>query len=89
MDPSTYEQVEVSRDLFGELARFLFDSMDVTLNFVGEQPVTAELPMKIAIEVTHAELHARGDTVGASLKQVIRAPDGHHITWVAHCPHST
>jgi elongation factor P len=68
MDNESYEQIEMSGELFGDGAGFLKEGMNVVISMDGDNPVYAELPAVIELEVTYTEPGVRGDTATKTLK---------------------
>jgi elongation factor P len=68
MDNETYEQVHIPEELFGESAGLLKEGMTVKIAFEGDNPITAEAPTFVELEVTYTEPGIKGDTATNTLK---------------------
>ena len=68
MDPSTFEQFELSAELIDEASGYLKEGEELTLQFFGERVINVELPKNIYLEVTYAEDVVKGDTTSSVLK---------------------
>jgi elongation factor P len=69
MDIETFEQLPIPEILFGNSNRFLQESMNVTIQFdENEEPVFAEPPTFVELEITYTEPGIRGDTATRTLK---------------------
>lgn len=68
MDNTTYDQVHLSKETLGDSVAFLKEGMNVVISFEGEEPVFAQLPVNIELEVTYTETGLRGDTATRTLK---------------------
>ena len=68
MNPKTFEQTELKKTLIGEKGKLLTESLEVTINFHNEKPISVDLPnqIKCKIELTDAAL--KGQTVSSSYK---------------------
>ena len=68
MDPKSFEQIEIKKDLVGDKGKLLSENLEVSVNFYNENPITVELPnqVKCTIETTDAAL--KGQTVSSSYK---------------------
>ena len=68
MDPKSFEQIEIKKDLVGDKGKLLSENLEVSVNFYNENPITVELPnqVKCRIETTDAAL--KGQTVSSSYK---------------------
>ena len=69
MDNETFEQIHVQKDFFGDATSFLKEGMTVKVAFENEQPITAEPPSFVELEVTYTEPGLRGDTATNTLKK--------------------
>jgi elongation factor P len=68
MDNETYEQVHVPAVLFGKGAQFLKEGMTVKVAFESENPITAEPPTFVELEITYTEPGVKGDTATNTTK---------------------
>lgn len=71
MDPDSYEQLVVERDIFGGAADFLKEGLEVTLNFHGEDAVTGEVPTHVTLLVEEAAPTMKGETAAPSYKRAV------------------
>jgi elongation factor P len=70
MDLDTYEQPAVSRDILGDAADYLKESLEVKLTFYQGEPLDVELPTSVDLLVTQADIAVRGDTATGVTKKV-------------------
>lgn len=68
MDNTSYEQFYVPTVLFGESFKFLQEGMEVKVAFEGDNPIVAEGPIFVELEITYTEPGIRGDTATNTLK---------------------
>ncbi len=68
MDPDNYEQVHIPSAMFGDSAGFLKEGMEVKIAFEGDQPLIAESPTFIELEITYCEPGVKGDTATNAMK---------------------
>ncbi|MEJ0016168.1 MAG: elongation factor P [Acetobacteraceae bacterium] len=68
MDPETYEETHIPQALLGELAPFLQDNMQVTVDLVEGEPVGIHLPPTVILEVVEADPVVKGQTAASSYK---------------------
>ncbi len=68
MNQETYDQMHIPKVLFGENAKFLKESMIVKVGFESDEPILAESPTFVELEVTHSEPGVKGDTATNSMK---------------------
>ena len=68
MDPESYEQTHIPLDLLGDLAPFLQDNMQVTVDMVETDAVGVRLPATVVLEVVEADPVVKGQTAASSYK---------------------
>ncbi|MFN5224460.1 MAG: elongation factor P [Bacteroidota bacterium] len=68
MDNDSYEQVYIPEALFGESSQFLKEEMKVKVAFEQENPILAEAPTFVELEITYTEPGIKGDTATNTLK---------------------
>jgi len=68
MDNNSYEQFNIPKALFGDSARFLKEGMNVIVAFESEEPVMAQTPAIVELEITYTEPAVKGDTSTSALK---------------------
>lgn len=69
MDNETYEQVHIPAELFGDSSKFLKEGMTVKVAFEQDNPILAEGPIFVELEITYTEPGVKGDTATNTLKQ--------------------
>jgi elongation factor P len=64
MNPVTFEQVEISREMIGAAEKFLRPGMELPIDFFEAKPVSIVLPqiVEIKIETTAPPIHAQQDS---------------------------
>ena len=68
MEPETYEQITVSKDLMGEQAIWLHESMPCLINLHEGNPVGIEIAPRVVLEIVEAEPVVKGQTASSSYK---------------------
>lgn len=68
MDPESYEQTHIPKDLLGDMEPFLQDNMQVTVDMVEGEPVAIHLPATVVLEVVEADPVVKGQTAASSYK---------------------
>ena len=71
MEPETYEQTEASRDMIGDAAVYLQESMSVSLSIHDGAAIAIELPQKVTLEITETEPVVKGQTAANSFKPAV------------------
>src|SRR5210317_783057 len=44
MNPKTFEQIEIKKDIIGEKGKLMTENLGVSVNFYDESPISVELP---------------------------------------------
>lgn len=68
MDPESYDQFELSRELIGESAGLVKDGANLDVLAYNDRPIGIILPPKVDLAVTYTESVASGNTVSNVLK---------------------
>lgn len=71
MEPTTFEQLEVSSDLFGKSAAYLKDEMAVKVQFYDSKPMSASVPIRVTCTVREAQPHTKGQTATPQYKKIL------------------
>jgi elongation factor P len=62
MDNSSYEQLEIPKDVAGESMRWVLPNSEVELLFVDERPAEVQVPSAVEMAVTETQPGIKGDT---------------------------
>jgi elongation factor P len=68
MNPQSFDQVTVPKDLVGDAAAYLQDGTLVTLSLHDEVPIALELPARATFEIVDTEPQMKGQTASGSYK---------------------
>lgn len=68
MDPETYEQIILNKELLGDQFAFLQDGMKIILESYEGSPIGVELPEMVTLEVVDTEAVVKGQTAASSYK---------------------
>jgi elongation factor P len=71
MNPDTYDQVQVPKDLVANSAVYLQESMTVKLLMHEATPVAMQLPQRVTLEVVDTEPVTKGQTASSSYKPAV------------------
>ncbi|WP_426426037.1 elongation factor P [Bradyrhizobium genosp. A] len=71
MNPETYDQVQVSKDVIGDAAAYLQESMTVKLSTHDVNVVSIALPQRVTLEVVETEPVTKGQTASSSYKPAV------------------
>ena len=62
MDNNTFEQYNIPKMLFGDAAKFIKEGMNVIVAFESDEPIMAQAPASVELEITYTEPAVKGDT---------------------------
>ena len=68
MNPTTFEQYELSADMVGDAKDFLKEGNEVDIQFFNNTPINLFLPKNVWLEVTYTETAVKGDTSSSITK---------------------
>ena len=71
MNPETYDQIAVSKDIVGDQAAFLQENMKVTLSTHEGVVLAIELPQRATLQVVETEPTVKGQTASSSYKPAL------------------
>ena len=71
MDKENFELYYLNADLVGDKMKFVRDNQEVAVTFHEETPISVELPAHVVLQVTEAEIAAKGDTVSNDKKGAV------------------
>ncbi|KAK9157579.1 hypothetical protein Scep_004153 [Stephania cephalantha] len=71
MDHETFEQMEISKDLFGKAAAYLKEDMKITVQMFDGRLVSAFVPHRVTCTVAEAQSHVKGLTAATRYKRVV------------------
>ncbi len=68
MDPKSFEQIEIKKNIVGEKGKLMTESLQVSVSFFNEQPILIELPNQIKCKISITDAAIKGQTVSSSYK---------------------
>jgi len=71
MEPESYDQVQVPKDVVGSAAPYLQEGMVVKLSMHDTTPVSITLPQRATLEVVETEPVTKGQTASSSYKPAV------------------
>jgi elongation factor P len=71
MNPETYDQIQVPKDIIGSSAAYLQENMTVKLSLHDMNPVSIQLPQRVTLEVVETEPVTKGQTASSSYKPAV------------------
>ena len=68
MNPKTFEQIEIKKDLIGEKGKLMTENLKVSVSFYNESPISVELPNQVTCKIETTDVALKGQTVSSSYK---------------------
>ena len=68
MNPKSYEQINIKKDVIGEKGKMLTENLEVSISFYNEKPLTVELPNHVTCTIEITDVALKGQTVSSSYK---------------------
>ena len=68
MDPKTFEQTEIKKEIVGQKGKLLTENLEVTLSFYNENPLSVDLPNQVTCRIESTDVALKGQTVSSSYK---------------------
>ena len=68
MNPSSFEQLNLKKDIVGVKGRLLYENLEVNINFYNEKPLNITLPNQITCKIDTTDVALKGQTVSSSYK---------------------
>ena len=68
MNPKTFDQISIKKNIVGEKGRMLTENLEVSINFYNENPLSVDLPNQITSKVESTDAALKGQTVSSSYK---------------------
>ena len=71
MEPKTFEQIEIKKDIIGEKGKLLTENLEVSVCFYNENPISVELPNQVTCKIDTTDAAIKGQTVSSSYKPAV------------------
>ena len=71
MEPKSFEQIEIKKDMIGEKGKLLTENLEVTISFYNESPISIDLPNQVKCKIKTTDVALKGQTVSSSYKPAI------------------
>ena len=68
MNPKTFEQIEINKDIVGEKGKLLSENLKVSVNYYNENPLSVDLPNQVKCKIDATDASLKGQTVSSSYK---------------------
>jgi elongation factor P len=71
MDPKSFEQIEIKKDIIGKKGKLLTENLKVSVSFYNEKPISVDLPNQVNCKIDTTDAALKGQTVSSSYKPAI------------------
>ena len=68
MNPKSFEQIEIKKELVGEKGKLLSENLEVSVSFYNDSPISIELPNQVKCKIDSTDAALKGQTVSSSYK---------------------
>ena len=68
MNPKSYEQINIKKEVVGEKGKMLTENLEVSISFYNEKPLTVDLPNQVTCTIDTTDVALKGQTVSSSYK---------------------
>ena len=68
MDPKTFEQTEIKKEIIGDKGKLLTENLEVSISFYNENPISIDLPNQVTCKIETTDVALKGQTVSSSYK---------------------
>ena len=71
MNPKSFEQVQIKKDIVGEKGKLLTENLEVNLSFYNDNPIAIDLPNQVKCKIETTDVALKGQTVSSSYKPAV------------------
>ena len=71
MEPKSFEQIEIKKDVIGEKGKLLTENLEVIVSFYNDSPISVDLPNQVKCKIETTDAALKGQTVSSSYKPAI------------------
>ena len=68
MNPKSFEQIEVKKNIVGDKGKLLTENLEVSVSFYDEAPISVDLPNQVNCKIESTDVALKGQTVSSSYK---------------------
>tara|TARA_Y200000002_G_scaffold324575_1_gene286280 strand:+ start:15 stop:575 length:561 start_codon:yes stop_codon:yes gene_type:complete len=71
MNPKSFEQIEIKKNIIGEKGKLLTENLEVVVSFYNDNAISIELPNQVNCKIASTDVALKGQTVSSSYKPAI------------------
>ena len=68
MEPKSFEQIEIKKNIVGEKGKLLIENLEVSVNFYNDKPISIDLPNQVSCKIETTDAALKGQTISSSYK---------------------
>ena len=68
IEPKSFEQIEVKKEIVGEKGKLLIENLSVSISFYNDNAIFVELPNQINCKIKVTDVALKGQTISSSYK---------------------
>ena len=68
MNPKTFEQMEIKKNIVGDKGKLLSENLEVSISFYNDNPISIDLPNQVQCKIETTDAALKGQTVSSSYK---------------------
>ena len=68
IEPKSFEQTEIKKDIVGDKGKLLTENLEVTVSFYNDTAIAVDLPNQITCKIETTDVALKGQTVSSSYK---------------------
>ncbi len=71
INPKSFEQIEIKKQIVGEKGKLLTENLEVNVSFYNDSPISIDLPNQVNCKIHSTDVALKGQTVSSSYKPAI------------------
>jgi elongation factor P len=71
IDPKSFEQIEIKKDIVGDKGKLLTENLEVSVSFYNEAPISVDLPNQVTCKIESTDVALKGQTASSSYKPAV------------------
>ena len=71
MNPKSFDQIQIKKELVGEKGKLLTENLEVSINFYNDNPIIVDLPNQVTCKIETTDVALKGQTVSSSYKPAV------------------
>jgi len=68
INPKTYDQIELTKEIIGEKGKLLTENLEVNVSYYNDNPISIEMPNQVTCKIKSTDASIKGQTASSSYK---------------------